>query len=460
MSSSNDEQHLGPLDIKSAASDVLKDMMEDVQLLEELESIRQVTPVDIMSWSTHVLSIFTAQAVARTATAPIERVRLIMQTQAVSKVPKSSYIQGLYHAAYRIPARQGYQSLWRGNGTNVLRALPGCLILFSNSNDRHKEILCGAGMAERKSSLGKRVTFAGFAGLCMTAVSYPLDVVRTRLTVDMTNGTTTNGGRYTSMSTCLKRIVAEEGWRALYRGVSLSLISSVPYATVALTSYDNLKGRYERAAVKAAETGSGSQGSSDVSTADRLLGKHRKHSIMAGSISFTFASAMVYPIDTLRRRLIVDGSPGHHRRLYAPADGGGGGGGGGGGVEMKSTSATTSSRPFSTQTLGRQSSTGGVESVAESWSTRGPEPVRAALKVWSEEGIIGFYRGLVPSLVRGMPRAAIMFFVYDVLKSTLTPQETHMRRTITRLRRTRDGGSNKEGTSGNVGESGSSVGEQ
>ena len=104
-------------------------------------------------------------AEARTATAPIERVRLIMQTQAVSKVPKSSYIQGLYHAAYRIPA----QSLWRGNGTNVLRALPGCLILFSNSNDRHKEILCGAGMAERKSSLGKRVTFAGFAGLCMTA---------------------------------------------------------------------------------------------------------------------------------------------------------------------------------------------------------------------------------------------------------------------------------------------------
>ena len=456
MSSPNDE-HLGPLDIKSAASDVLKDMMEDVQLLEEIDSIRQVTPVDIMSWSTHVLSIFTAQAVARTATAPIERVRLIMQTQAVSKVPKSSYIQGLYHAAYRIPAK----SLWRGNGTNVLRALPGCLILFSNSNDRHKEILCGAGMAERKSSLGKRVTFAGFAGLCMTAVSYPLDVVRTRLTVDMTtkmdqgatlhNGTTTGGGRYTSMSTCLKRIVAEDGWRALYRGVSLSLISSVPYATVALTSYDNLKGRYERAAVKAKETGSGSPGSSDASTADRLLGKHRKHSIMAGSISFTFASAMVYPIDTLRRRLIVDGSPGHHRRLYAPA--------GGGGAEMKSTSAT-SSRAFSTQTLGRQSSTGGVESVAESWSTRGPEPVRAALKVWSEEGIIGFYRGLVPSLVRGMPRAAIMFFVYDVMKSTLTPREKNMRRTITRLRRTRKGGSNKEGTSGNVGESGSSVGEQ
>ena len=60
MSSPNDE-HLGPLDIKSAASDVLKDMMEDVQLLEEIDSIRQVTPVDIMSWSTHVVSIFTAQ---------------------------------------------------------------------------------------------------------------------------------------------------------------------------------------------------------------------------------------------------------------------------------------------------------------------------------------------------------------------------------------------------------------
>ena len=98
-----------------------------------------------------------------------------------------------------------------------------------------------------------RVTFAGFFGLCATIVSYPLDVCRTRMSVDMTTIKDIKGeqgggtGRtYTSITQCVKEITKREGWRALYRGVSLSLLSSVPYATISFTAYDNLRGRYER----------------------------------------------------------------------------------------------------------------------------------------------------------------------------------------------------------------------
>jgi len=267
----------------------------------------------------------------------------------------------------------------------------------------------------------------------MTVVSYPLDVARTRLSVDM--GTSGVSG---SLTRCLKQITVEEGWRALYRGVGLSLISSVPYATVALTSYDNLKGRYERAS----RANEGSTKKQESTTLDRLLGKRRKHSIMAGSISFTFASALVYPIDTVRRRLIVDGGPGHQRRLYERAT-----------VATSSTSSITNnvgiksdgtgtrstSRSFSTNVLrqwrGEHSGGDAVgQTVAESWAHRGPKPVQLGLRMWHEEGVIGFYRGLFPSLLRGMPRAAIMFFVYDVMKSSLTPRANGLRRSVTRYR--------------------------
>ena len=181
-----------PLDLESDAG-VFKEMMDEVDLQLEIESIRSpgISKTATLSWASHAASIFTAQALARTATAPMERVRLIMQTQAASNVPRRSYIQGLYHAAYRIPNQQGWPALWRSNGVNVLRALPGCVVVFS-SNDAYKEMMCGAGMAERKSSLGKRVTFAGMFGLCATIVGYPLDVARTRLALDMTKGTKTS----------------------------------------------------------------------------------------------------------------------------------------------------------------------------------------------------------------------------------------------------------------------------
>jgi len=211
---------------------------------------------------------------------------------------------------------------------------------------------------------------------------------------------------------CLQRIIREEGWRTLYRGVGLSLLSSVPYATIAFTAYDNLKGRYERAARK--KEGSLEENQT-TSFADSLLGQKRKHSIMAGSMAFTFASVCVFPIDTLRRRLIVDGAPGHQQRLYsrlpkaapvaaASTKTGAAAAGSAGGSAAAAAAATTVGRAglgeseFSTNVRTKVNlSSGGNgpgEGMAEAAATRGPPAVQAALRIWYEEGIIGkFFHG-------------------------------------------------------------------
>lgn len=58
-----------------------------------------------------------------------------------------------------------------------------------------------------------------------------VQVLKTRLALGKT-------GQYRGMYDCLKQILAKEGGRALYRGLSPSLIGIIPYAGIDLTIYE------------------------------------------------------------------------------------------------------------------------------------------------------------------------------------------------------------------------------
>lgn len=73
----------------------------------------------------------------RTVTAPVERVKLILQTQASSHQignTKRSPYSGILNALVRIPKEQGFASLWRGNFLNICRYFPSQAINFSFYN--------------------------------------------------------------------------------------------------------------------------------------------------------------------------------------------------------------------------------------------------------------------------------------------------------------------------------------
>merc|ERR1719453_1296580 len=66
-------------------------------------------------------------AVAKTATAPIERVKLLIQTQDANakiisgEVPRYT---GIINCFTRVSAEQGFSAFWRGNTVNVIRYFP------------------------------------------------------------------------------------------------------------------------------------------------------------------------------------------------------------------------------------------------------------------------------------------------------------------------------------------------
>jgi solute carrier family 25 (adenine nucleotide translocator) protein 4/5/6/31 len=68
-----------------------------------------------------------AGCIAKTVTAPIERVKLLIQTQAANPRIVSGEVQaysGMVSTVRRVCAEQGVGALWRGNVPNCIRFFP------------------------------------------------------------------------------------------------------------------------------------------------------------------------------------------------------------------------------------------------------------------------------------------------------------------------------------------------
>lgn len=66
-----------------------------------------------------------AAVVSETMTAPIERVKLLLQVQAVSQqIAAKDQYKGLIDCFVRVQREQGFLSFWRGNLANVIRYFP------------------------------------------------------------------------------------------------------------------------------------------------------------------------------------------------------------------------------------------------------------------------------------------------------------------------------------------------
>ncbi|KAL0616028.1 ADP/ATP translocase 2 [Plecturocebus cupreus] len=63
-----------------------------------------------------------AAAISKTAVAPMERVKLLLQVQHASKqTTAEKQYKGIIDCEVRIPKEQGVPSFWRGNLANVIR---------------------------------------------------------------------------------------------------------------------------------------------------------------------------------------------------------------------------------------------------------------------------------------------------------------------------------------------------
>ncbi|CAL5218925.1 g671 [Coccomyxa viridis] len=165
-----------------------------------------------------------AGAVSRTATAPVDRMKLLLQVDSTAR--------GLtMREGWNRMVTEGTTSaFFRGNGTNVIKIAPETAIKLS-CNDRIKHMVC-----EDIDDItpGQRMLSGALAGAIAQFAIYPLELVRTRLAVCPM-------GTYRGIWDCWGQIVRKEGWSCFYRGLTPSLIGILPYAGVDIMTFELLK---------------------------------------------------------------------------------------------------------------------------------------------------------------------------------------------------------------------------
>jgi len=179
-------------------------------------------------------------AVSKTAVAPIERVKLLLQVQSSStQIKPEDRYTGIVNCFVRVSKEQGFASLWRGNLANVIRYFPTQALNFA-FKDTFKEIFMKGVKKEDfwKFALGNIAagSAAGASSLCFV---YPLDFARTRLAADV--GKDKTNRQFTGLLHCISSIMKTDGVIGLYRGFVVSIQGIIVYRGAFFGLFDTAK---------------------------------------------------------------------------------------------------------------------------------------------------------------------------------------------------------------------------
>merc|ERR1712054_388572 len=179
-------------------------------------------------------------AVSKTFTAPIERVKLLIQTQDANPLIRSGEVPrytGIVDCFQRIKAEQGVGAFWRGNFTNCIRYFPTQAFNLSFRDTFKKMFPKYSPKTDFGMFFAVNMASGGLAGAGSLCIIYPLDYARTRLASDVGSGKKTFNG----LTDCLvKTARGPAGFFGLYNGFGVSVIGIIPYRGVYFGMFDTL----------------------------------------------------------------------------------------------------------------------------------------------------------------------------------------------------------------------------
>ncbi|KAH0427409.1 hypothetical protein CcaCcLH18_09690 [Colletotrichum camelliae] len=224
-----------------------------------------------------------AGAVSRTVVSPLERLKILFQVQSVGRdAYKLSVGQGLA----KMWREEGWRGFMRGNGTNCVRIVPYSAVQFGSYNFYKRNFF--EKHPDADLSPLARLTCGGIAGITSVFFTYPLDIVRTRLSIQSASFAELGDrpkelpGMWATMGKMYK---TEGGFSALYRGIVPTVAGVAPYVGLNFMVYEWVR-KYLTP-----------EGDKNPSAVRKLL---------AGAVSGAVAQTCTYPFDVLRRRFQIN----------------------------------------------------------------------------------------------------------------------------------------------------------
>eukprot|EP00088_Acartia_fossae_P069501 TRINITY_DN90_c0_g1_i1.p1 TRINITY_DN90_c0_g1~~TRINITY_DN90_c0_g1_i1.p1 ORF type:complete len:301 (+),score=107.89 TRINITY_DN90_c0_g1_i1:168-1070(+) len=221
-----------------------------------------------------------AAGVSKTAAAPIERVKLLVQNQGemIKQGRLDKPYTGVIDCATRVLKTEGVYPFWRGNLANVLRYFPTQALNFA-FKDTVKAAFKTPKDAPQYVKFGTNIASGGVAGTMSLLFVYSLDFARTRLANDMKG----KGGerQFNGLVDVYVKTLKSDGIQGLYRGFVISAVGIFIYRGMYFGLYDSLK--------------------------PLLLGENPgvAASFLLGWAVTITSGLLSYPIDTIRRRMMM-----------------------------------------------------------------------------------------------------------------------------------------------------------
>ncbi|KAK6231229.1 hypothetical protein SCA6_001302 [Theobroma cacao] len=235
-------------------------------------------PLAALAYVPKDVAIFAAGAIAgaaaKTVTAPLDRIKLLMQTHGVRAGQESAKKAiGFIEAIVLIGKDEGIKGYWKGNLPQVIRVVPYSAVqLFAY--ETYKKLFKGK---DGELSVIGRLAAGACAGMTSTFITYPLDVLRLRLAVEP-------GCR--TMSEVALTMLQEEGFASFYYGLGPSLLGIAPYIAVNFCIFDLVK-----------------------KALPENYRQKTQASLLTAVVSAACATLTCYPLDTVRRQMQMRGTP-------------------------------------------------------------------------------------------------------------------------------------------------------
>lgn len=289
-----------------------------------------------------------AGLVSRFCIAPLDVVKIRLQLQYHSLADPLALAAygprkplGVLQVARDILRHEGIKGFWKGNipAEGLYLSYGAAQFLAYRSTAQALDALSHDENGKKRlplPSTAKSFIAGAVAGTAATTVTYPLDLLRTRFAAQGTEKV------YEGLLASIRDIKRNEGYTGYFRGLSAGIGQIVPYMGLFFAFYEGLK-----------------PGLADVQL------PFGSGDAIAGVSASVFSKTVVFPLDTVRKRLQVQGPT-------------------------------------------RQKYVGGHKTPVYDRGVFGTIGM-----IVRKEGTVGLYRGLTVSLVKAAPASAITMWTYE-----------------------------------------------
>lgn len=206
--------------------------------------------------------------VNKTAIAPFERLKMLKQSEVYYNY--NNYNKNIYDSFKYIYRQEGFTGLYKGNLINIYRVLPAYLLKFPLNDIGNKYLLKKKNNNNLKyyEKLGVGI----FSGAIQVSLTYPLDFLRTRLSLDKNMFDLYNK----NLIQYAKHIIETEKIINLYKGYTTSILLYPIYVGLQFSIYGQCR-------------------------------ENNLNTFLSGGIAGLLAQTIAFPGDVIKRQLQLNG---------------------------------------------------------------------------------------------------------------------------------------------------------